>query len=176
VRLPLAALAVPLAALAALAGCGEADPGAADGDVGPDGGPVGQGSAPRGDLLINELAANGPDWIELANRGSATLDLTDWFVTDSPDRLDHYYRFPAGTTLAPGAYLIVLADEGAPGEGHHAPFKLGLADGAYLLDPDGITVDALLYLSVDDGRSLQRIPDLDGLFFHAPPTAGGPNP
>lgn len=171
-------LALPFVLLALAAGCGDEPPPV---DPTPDAAPpaAGQGNPPRGDLAVNEVASeppSGPDWIELKNRGAEPLDLGGVFVTDAADRLDHYYAFPAGTTLAPGAYLLVWADDGDPGEGHHAPFQLGRADGVQLIAADGLPLDGFLYLAGDDGRALARVPDGEGLFFHADGTPAAPNP
>lgn len=179
---PSAALTVLLLAAAVLPGCDGGDPSgepdAAPADAAP---PTGQGNEARADqpVVINEVASEppeGPDWVELKNRSDAPVDLSGAFVTDAADRLDHYYRFPEGTVLAPGAYLIVWADDGKPGEGHHAPFELGRADGVHLVAADGLALDALLYLATDDGQSLARIPDGEGLFFHAAGTPAAANP
>jgi hypothetical protein len=139
------------------------------GSVSPDGpgidaAPTGQGSDPRGDVAVNEVAP-GPDWVELVNRGAATADLSGWFLTDAPDRLDHYQELPAGTTLAPGAYLLLPTEPA---------FRIGEADSVFLLGPTGLTVDALVYL-VGDGQALSRLPDHEGLFFPATPTPGEAN-
>jgi Lamin Tail Domain len=174
-----------LLATALLAACGTETPPVttASADAGPpppDAAPVAQGDEARGAVAINEVQSSSPggasDWIELRTTGTTAVDLTGYYLSDAPDRLDHFYRFPAGTTLAPGAYLVVLADNGKPGEGHHAPFKLSREDGVYLLDPDGQVIDSLLYLGVTDGRSLARHPDGAGRFFYAPATQGGANP
>ena len=147
----------------------------------PDAATFGQGGEPRSALIVNELVAaptTGADWFELANRSADDLDLSGAYVTDAPDRLDHFYRFPPGTTLAAGAYLVVHADNGATttGEGHHAPFQLGEADGLYLLAADGLVTDGLNYLAPTNGTALARLPDHEGLFFAAAPTPGAPNP
>ena len=72
------------------------------------------------DVVINEImyhhrdvpATNGlPDqnspesWIELYNRGITTVDLTGWSLGGGIS-----YQFPAGQTLAAGAYLVVAGD------------------------------------------------------------------
>jgi hypothetical protein len=49
-----------------------------------------------------------PDAIELHNAGDAAADLSDWGLTDN-SALPFKYIFPAGTTLAPGAYLVLHA-------------------------------------------------------------------
>jgi hypothetical protein len=144
-----------------------------------DAAPHAQGDVPHHDVAINEVSPiDGPDWIELANRSAASVDLSGWFITDAPDRLDHFLRFPAGTTLAAGAYLIVHCDHTAPVAGeYHAPFKLGVADGAFLLDKDGLIVDSVLFLA--DGLTnvtLARIPDHEGPFWPVAGTPGAANP
>ena len=162
-----------------LLGC---DPGAAAIDAAPaaaDAAPVGQGGPPRADLAINEVApspASGADWLELSDHGATDADLSGWFVTDDPDRLDHYYQFPAGTSLPAGGRLIVWADEGATGDGHHAPFKLSRSDGVYLVKPSGVVADGLLYLLADGHLALARVPDGEGLFYPVTPSPGLPNP
>lgn len=168
------------AALLELAACG-ADPGGdPDAMVEPDAAPpVGQGAPPRGDVTINEVAASplsGQDWVELVNRGPTAVDISGWFFTDAVDRPDHFYVFPAGTTIEPTQYLIVWADDAQLGEGHHAAFELGRADAVHLLTPDGLTADAILYLDPDDGRTLARTPDREGLFFPVAATQSAPNP
>jgi hypothetical protein len=74
--------------------------------------------APAPVIRIHEvLAANTatvnfgtafPDIIELYNAGNATADLAGWGLTDNTTN-PYKYAFPAGTTLAPGAYLVVYA-------------------------------------------------------------------
>ncbi|MHB9007817.1 MAG: lamin tail domain-containing protein [Limisphaerales bacterium] len=82
------------------------------------------------------------DWIELFNVGHESVDLTDWALTDNPDRPTKW-RFPA-VSLDPGRFLVVFAsekDRRSPGQTLHTNFKLG-ATGEYLalLEPDRRTV------------------------------------
>ncbi len=67
-------------------------------------------------LLLNEVQAPTQDsnavgmptegWIELINRGDQSVPLAGLGLTDDKD--DPYrYRFPAGTVLAPGQYLVL---------------------------------------------------------------------
>jgi hypothetical protein len=51
---------------------------------------------------------NPEEWIELFNRGTNAVDLTNWQLTDAIQ-----YVFPPGTTLGPGAYLVVAKDGAA---------------------------------------------------------------
>jgi hypothetical protein len=44
------------------------------------------------------------EFIEIHNPDAATVDLSGWAITKGVD-----YTFPAGTTLAAGGYLVVVA-------------------------------------------------------------------
>lgn len=154
----------------------------------PDAGPLVQGSPATGELIVNEVFSRGtgPDWIELYNRTDAALDLCDYFVTDSIDRLDHYLALGgiappdpcSQRLLGPGEYLTIYADDD-PGAGlDHAPFKLGAADEAHVVSATGLPIDTFVYLHPDDavGQSLARVPDGQGRFYLAEPSPGAANP
>ncbi|MBL9139337.1 MAG: lamin tail domain-containing protein, partial [Verrucomicrobiales bacterium] len=63
------------------------------------------------EIVINEImfapiSLNDDDeFIELFNRTTTSFDLTDWTISDGVD-----FRFPAGTTLPGGGYLVVTRD------------------------------------------------------------------
>lgn len=102
-----------------------------------------------GTPVINEFLASNedgltlaswltPDWIEIYNPGPETFDLSGWSLTTDPLSPDQW-TFPAGTTLAAGAYRLVYAtgeDLRDPAGELHTNFKLG-QDGEYLafVDP-----------------------------------------
>jgi hypothetical protein len=97
------------------------------------------------DVRINEfVAANVSglldenaephDWIEIQNRGSSTVDLAGWSLTDDRDEPAKWV-FPS-TNLAPGQFLVVFAsakDRRAPTGANrfHTNFKLN-PSGDYL--------------------------------------------
>ncbi len=61
-------------------------------------------------LLLPELKVTTTeppveDWLELYNRGSSTIDLSNWQLQDGVS-----YTFPMGTTLSSGSYLVVARD------------------------------------------------------------------
>ena len=75
-------------------------------------------NAGRGDLVINEiLAANQTgltdedgdqhDWIEIHNRGTNTIDVTGWSLSDDPSDPGRW-AFGSGG-IGPGGYLVVFA-------------------------------------------------------------------
>jgi len=84
------------------------------------------GAAPG--IRINEVESSGGvpgDWIEFTNTASTAVALDGWIVRDNKD--DSAYTFPVGTTVEPGAFLVV--DEDALG------FGLGKEDSVRLFDP-----------------------------------------
>lgn len=78
------------------------------------------------DMTLADDAGEFDDWIELANLGDQSIDLSQFTVTDDPDWPDRC-ALPA-VSLPPGYYIILWAD-GTPGQGSdHLNFKLD-ADG-----------------------------------------------
>ncbi len=109
--------------------------------------------APTGEVVINEvMTSNGttlsdrrdeyPDWVELYNPGDAPVDLSGYFLSSDPDEPE-MFRFPEGTRLEAGEYLIVFAS-GA--EDSATPSASDLAEDAaelhagFALSSDGDTV------------------------------------
>jgi hypothetical protein len=132
-------------------------------------------SAPAG-VVINEVMADNdatvpgpqrsfPDWIELYNAGTSTVDLGGMYLTNSLS-VPKAWKFPKNTTLSPGGYLIVWADGGRTvGDGElHASFALGAnaatiglfaSDGKTLLDSVvlGKQIRDVSYGRIPDGGS-----------------------
>ncbi len=138
---------------------------------------LGTWTAPTGLVLNEVMADNGAtiadgagdyeDWIEIANTGSMSLDLSGLGLTDhlegTPD-----FVFPS-MSLAPGEYVIVWADE-EPAEGAlHAPFKLD-TDGEDVFLTDGaVIIDQVTFPALGTDVSWGRWPDGDGRLVHAVP-------
>jgi hypothetical protein len=83
-----------------------------------------------------------PDWVEIFNSGTNTVNMNGWCLTDSAANLTKW-RFPA-TNVPPNGFLIVFAsgkNRAVPGAPLHANFSLN-ADGEYLalVHPDGVTI------------------------------------
>ena len=84
------------------------------------------------------------DWIEIHNPGTTALDISGCRLTDDPNRKARW-RFPVGTSIPAGGYLVVLADSvDLEGDYLHTNFSLG-ASGDYLglYDPNGVLLDEL---------------------------------
>ncbi|HQI27884.1 MAG TPA: lamin tail domain-containing protein, partial [Sedimentisphaerales bacterium] len=96
---------------------------------------------PLGEGELLDTDGDSSDWIELHNPTSRAVDLGGWYLTDDPKELTRW-RFPAGTRLAPNAYLVVFASGKNRTSGQlHTNFKLN-SDGGYLalVQSDGRTI------------------------------------
>lgn len=95
-------------------------------------------------VVINEVLARNdgavvhegttPDYVELYNAGASSVDLSGMRMTDDlgdPNK----FTFPAGTSLAAGAYRVVFANNPDGTSGLHLGFGLNQdGDSVYLLD------------------------------------------
>ena len=110
---------------------------------------------PARDVVLNEVLAHTDlpqlDMVELFNRGTVASDLSGCVLTD--DLRTNRFRFPTGTTLAPGAFLQL--DERALG------FRLSAAgETVWLLGADGSRVlDAVRFGAQENGVAFGRCPD-----------------
>ncbi|MEJ6581801.1 MAG: lamin tail domain-containing protein [Akkermansiaceae bacterium] len=138
-------------------------------------------SEPSTDLVEPAALTDGPsDWIELHNPTGSPISLNGWTLSDDPSLISKW-TFPAGSGIAPGGYLVILADSPAvpiPGATYlHANFKL-CASGDYLglFDNSGTTISEINpdYPNQYPNFTYGRNPS--GQFvFHATPTPGKPN-
>jgi hypothetical protein len=111
------------------------------------------------DVVINEIfyhphdAAPAGAWVELFNRGTASASLGDWRFAAGIR-----YRFPAGTTIPPGGFLVVAQDPDAlralhPGIAVVGPFTNSLSRrGERLLLEDAVGNPANEVHYLDGGR------------------------
>lgn len=89
---------------------------------------------PIPDVVVNEVESNGDatDWFELYNTGAAPVDLSGFSFLDNDDSKMPFV-FPAGSVIAPGAFLVV--ENVGPPTGFD--FGLGGADSVRLFDTTG---------------------------------------
>ena len=119
-------------------------------------------------VLINELMAANvdtvadpqgdfDDWIEIHNTSEDVIDLAGYTLSDNEDNLDKW-SFPKNTTIAPGGFLLVWADEdGKKKKGLHANFKLAKSGEIVVFsNPAGEVLDVVRYESLKDNTSLAR--------------------
>jgi hypothetical protein len=170
--------------------------GTAGGSTG--GGSTAGGSAGQANVVINELygAGNnvGNDFVELFNAGTIAKDLsgfsvTDTEATDGGPKPREGVIFPAGTSLAAGGFLLVVADRrdagvstdclSGPMPCFEARFGISQGNGEtiFLLDAQG-QIATSQYYPPDGGpgpRSFGRLPDGTGSFRATTSTPGAAN-
>ena len=127
-------------------------------------------------LYINELMADNdtiledpdeagsyPDWIELYNPGSETIDLGGLYLTD--DLTDPtQFQIPDGVTIAGGGFLLFYADDNTDQGDQHTNFKLSAAgESVGLFGADGVTqIDAVTFTAQTTDVAYGRYPDGTG--------------
>jgi len=149
-----------------------------------------------GSVVINEIDPD-LDWVELHNTGDAAFDLSGLTLADEEmpgtPKLAEAIAFPAGTSLAAGAYLFVLAKQDAvvmPGEQapqtmcdpgpspcFYAPFGLSGSngDGLYVLDGDTVVTSASFGAAAVPAGSTWCRDDAGNYATCATPTPGAAN-
>ena len=177
-----------------LAACG--DSGGSGGGASGGGPGSGGGGAAAGGLVINEIQARGDEWVEIANASDSAIDVSGLGVCDEDAdgqcEAASAMRFPSGTSIGPGEYLVVLADQADPDPGPHdvcipgvascfyATWRVSAADGEVIriVDASDAEVAQLLYpanATADATTSWARLPDMTGGADVGAPTPGAPN-
>ena len=113
---------------------------------------------------ITDNAGDRDPWVELYNSGTNAIDLTGWYLADNYTNLTRW-AFPAGTTVAPGQFLVVWLD-GEPSEStasvFHTSFRVSSAAGSLALvfpfENRPVVLDYINY-SVVGERSIGYFPD-----------------
>ena len=124
-------------------------------------------------VVINELQATGsPDWVELYNPGSVSVDLSGYSLTDNDD--PRRFVIPGGTLLGPGAYRVFRNSEAVPANPDRLPFPLDSeGETLVLLSPSGEREDVVRFGPQVAQRTLAR--DGTGQWVLAHPTPGTVN-
>ncbi|MBN1414056.1 MAG: CotH kinase family protein [Bacteroidales bacterium] len=139
----------------------------------------------RSQVVINEIMAanatvlietdyyNFPDWVEIYNKGTTGVNLSDYYLSDDPDALKKW-RFPS-VVLGTDQYYLVYCDK--EGTGTHTTFGLS-ADGEtiYLSNNSGIVIDQVTYYRQFPDISYGRNPaDMNKWLYCSTPTPGKVN-
>jgi hypothetical protein len=139
----------------------------------------------RAQVIINEIMSanattlietdyyNFPDWVEIYNSGSTSVNLSDYYLSDDADDLKQW-RFPS-STLGTGQYYVVYCDK--KGTGRHTNFGLRTeGETIYLSDQSGNIVDLIRYdvqlPDISNGRNPYA---LNQWLYCAAPTPGAIN-
>lgn len=126
-------------------------------------------------LRVNEVfpfggAADGPDWVEIVNVGTAEGNLDGWRLADDGPGNGTELR---GSPVVPAGRRVLLV------EGEDFDFGLGAEDAVRLIDPAGEAIDGVSWSPeiLGEGQSLGRTPDGTGPFQALDePTPGDRNP
>lgn len=105
------------------------------------------------------------DYIELHNGGDHTVDLSGFQLGDVSG--NNRYRFPNGTTLGPGEYLVVYCDKTVD-DPRYAPFGIsrGGGEAIYLLATNNAAVDSVITIPTDLDEAM--VPGADGAWITVP--------
>jgi len=128
-------------------------------------------------ISINEIFADGsskyPDWIELYNTSSKTIDLKGYYLSNKADKVG--WKIRDHITIAPKQPRIFICD--AKGAYDHTGFRLSSISGdVALYSPTKQLLDSVTYDDVSLYHSLGRYPDGTGaLRLQANPTMGAAN-
>ena len=124
-------------------------------------------------------SAEYDDWIELFNAGDSPVDVGDFYLSD--DLLDPFkFRIaataPQTTTIPPGGYLVIFADEQRSQGILHASFRLAQAgEQLGLFYKDGRTIDQRIFGAQNANQSEGRSPDGGNIWKKMTPTRGTAN-
>ncbi len=142
----------------------------------------------QANIVINEFVASSdslsgisdseggyPDWIELHNLESTTVNLAGYMVSDNYTIIDKFV-FPAGSFIEANGYVIIWADKDLEDEGYHADFRLQ-AEGerVILSDPTGGYLDSIGFGQQETNVAMARIPNGTGDFIFRAPTFSANN-
>jgi hypothetical protein len=138
-------------------------------------------------IFINEFMANNdeavlgpdgdyPDWIEVYNGGTESVDLGGMYLSDDLANPDAW-QFPFGTVIEAGGFLVVWADNSSYPQLMHASFALNATGEAVcLFASDAETlIDSIEFTEQLDDVSYGRLPDGASNWIYLMPTPSLPN-
>ena len=122
---------------------------------------------PPVDVVINEIYALNPDWIELFNKGNSRVDLSDYYLSDDSTNLTKY-KIPSGTFIEPRGFLVF----------EESQFGFGLSSSGepvILSNRSANAVDKIIFGLQTAGKSEGRLPDGGQWNKDLTPTKNAPN-
>ncbi|HPO56049.1 MAG: T9SS type A sorting domain-containing protein [Ignavibacteriales bacterium] len=112
-------------------------------------------------VLMNETYSRGvptdPDWIEIFNPSSASLDITGYKIYDNGGQAGTKPKklFPAGSIIPSKGFLVIVTDD-ADASG------FGISSGGekvWFEDANGVLIDSVQIAAMDTNQSFGRNPD-----------------
>lgn len=138
-----------------------------------------------GDLVINEILAENnnnvkdeyndtEDWIELYNRTSQVLNLTNTYLATKSSNLSKW-KFPEHTTILPNSYLTIWADDDSTQQVLHTNFGMNKQADTLYLSRNGSILDSVTFANQQADTSYGRYPNGTGAFIQMNTTYNGEN-
>ena len=135
----------------------------------------------RNDLGVTDPQGENEDWIEIYNSGQEAINIGGMYLTDDLSEPTKW-RIPndnfSATTIQPGGYLLIWADNDIADAGLHTNFELDadVGDELGLFDTDGITLfDSVTFGDQTPDVSYGRDPDATSNLVTLNPTPGTSN-
>jgi hypothetical protein len=135
----------------------------------------------RNDFGITDPQGQRDDWIEIYNSGEEAVNIGGMYLTDDlsePTKWRIPNGNPSATTISPGGYLLIWADNDTTDAGLHANFQLDseAGDEIGLFDTDGVTLlDSVAFGRQTPDVSYGRDPDATNNWVTLNPTPGSSN-
>ena len=143
--------------------------------------------AVRGPLIISEVMPSNNrylqqsdgkyhDWVEIQNISDSPVDLSDYYLSDSPAKLQ-LFRLPE-KVLESGQCIVIICsgDTSLTGKYIHAPFSLNYEEcWVYLSKADGSFSDFIRIYDVPYQGSAGRDNHGQGTYYFTTPTPGAEN-
>jgi hypothetical protein len=135
----------------------------------------------RNDFGITDPQGQRDDWIEIYNSGEEAVNIGGMYLTDDlsePTKWRIPNGNPSATTISPGGYLLIWADNDITDAGLHANFQLDseAGDEIGLFDTDCITLlDSIAFGRQTPDVSYGRDPDATNNWATLNPTPGSSN-
>lgn len=115
-------------------------------------------------IKMNEIYSRGlpdnPDWIEIYNAGTTTVDIGGYKIYDSGGQAGTKPKLeiPAGTSLPAKGFFVIVTDIASSVN----PAGFGLSSGGeevWLEDKSGTIIDNVAFTAMETTQSYSRIPD-----------------
>jgi hypothetical protein len=121
------------------------------------------------DIIINEFMSDNEtgiidedgeygDWIELFNNSDNIVDLSTYSLSDDMDDLGKWV-FPDVTLNSYGFLVVFASSKNRLGNELHTNFKISSEGENIILSKNGIIIDQMFPISLDENISYGRLPD-----------------
>jgi hypothetical protein len=106
--------------------------------------------------VLTDLSGDAPDWIELYNSGTTSMNLNGYGLTDKIGE-PYQWTFPS-VVISPGKYMVVFASgKNLRGSELHTNFKIDSGgESIYLFNPGRVIVDSVRVVALKINTSYGR--------------------